>query len=157
MTLSAAGSAEWLPCDGRLLAVAEYPELAALVGNRFGGDGVLEFALPMIASQEAAHYVVKARVSAEDAKYVGLVAQMVLWVGEEIPANWMPCDGRVVKGADYPILQKAASVGMGAAPAEFHLPQLPAMPGLQYIICVDGLDPTAQAGQSGAAQNDDDY
>ncbi len=35
-----------LPCDGRLLAVASYPTLSAVIGNRFGGDGVNTFALP---------------------------------------------------------------------------------------------------------------
>ncbi len=36
----------WLLADGRTLAVADYPALAAVLGTRFGGDGVTTFALP---------------------------------------------------------------------------------------------------------------
>lgn len=38
--------AGWLPCDGQLLAAEAYPALFALLGMRFGGDGVATFALP---------------------------------------------------------------------------------------------------------------
>jgi microcystin-dependent protein len=36
----------WLPCDGRLLQVSQYQVLFALLGNRYGGNGVQNFALP---------------------------------------------------------------------------------------------------------------
>jgi hypothetical protein len=36
----------WLEMDGRGLQVASYPRLAAVLGDRFGGDGVDTFALP---------------------------------------------------------------------------------------------------------------
>lgn len=38
--------AGFLPCDGRLMAVAENETLAALLGPTYGGDGVTTFALP---------------------------------------------------------------------------------------------------------------
>ncbi len=38
--------AGWLLCDGRLLASEAYAALFALLGARFGGDGVATFALP---------------------------------------------------------------------------------------------------------------
>lgn len=37
---------DWLPCDGRLLSIAEYDALYALLGTTYGGDGVNTFALP---------------------------------------------------------------------------------------------------------------
>lgn len=37
---------DWLPCDGRLLAVSEYQMLFALLGTLYGGDGKQHFALP---------------------------------------------------------------------------------------------------------------
>lgn len=36
----------WMPCDGRLLAIADHEALYALIGIQFGGLGVTTFALP---------------------------------------------------------------------------------------------------------------
>ncbi|MGI4867606.1 MAG: phage tail protein [Janthinobacterium lividum] len=36
----------WLRCDGRELAVADYPALFALLGTTYGGNGRTTFALP---------------------------------------------------------------------------------------------------------------
>lgn len=36
----------WLPCDGRLLSVANYQGLFGLLGTIYGGDGRVRFALP---------------------------------------------------------------------------------------------------------------
>ena len=36
----------WAFCDGRLLPVAGYTALFSLLGNRYGGDGQIDFALP---------------------------------------------------------------------------------------------------------------
>jgi microcystin-dependent protein len=36
----------WLPCDGRLLSIAQYDVLFNLVGTTYGGDGQTTFAVP---------------------------------------------------------------------------------------------------------------
>lgn len=36
----------FLPCDGRLLPVNQYQALFSLLGNKYGGDGQTNFALP---------------------------------------------------------------------------------------------------------------
>ncbi|PLK43458.1 phage tail protein [Emticicia sp. TH156] len=36
----------WLPCDGRILSISNYQALFSIIGFRFGGDGVTNFALP---------------------------------------------------------------------------------------------------------------
>ena len=36
----------WLPCDGRLLPIAQYTALFSLLGTTYGGDGRTTFALP---------------------------------------------------------------------------------------------------------------
>lgn len=36
----------WQPCDGRLLSIAEYEVLFALIGTTYGGDGQTTFAVP---------------------------------------------------------------------------------------------------------------
>ncbi len=37
---------EWLLCDGSILAVSTYPDLAAVLGSTYGGDGISTFGLP---------------------------------------------------------------------------------------------------------------
>lgn len=36
----------YLPCDGRLLSIAQNSALFSILGTQFGGDGVTTFALP---------------------------------------------------------------------------------------------------------------
>lgn len=36
----------WLICDGRQLAITQYTVLFALLGTKYGGDGIRSFALP---------------------------------------------------------------------------------------------------------------
>jgi len=36
----------WAKCEGQLLPVSNYRALSSLLGNRFGGDGKTNFALP---------------------------------------------------------------------------------------------------------------
>lgn len=36
----------WIPCDGRLMAVRSNQALFALLGTKFGGDGINNFAIP---------------------------------------------------------------------------------------------------------------
>jgi len=38
--------AYWLPCDGRLINIADYQALYALLGTLYGGDGVHNFGIP---------------------------------------------------------------------------------------------------------------
>lgn len=40
------GVGGWGPCDGRLLAVSQYPDLFSVLGTQFGGDGQTTFGLP---------------------------------------------------------------------------------------------------------------
>jgi len=36
----------WFICDGQLLIITEYPDLFAIIGTTYGGDGSTTFALP---------------------------------------------------------------------------------------------------------------
>lgn len=47
--------AGWAFCDGRLLAVDEYPELFDLLGARYGGDGQVLFAVPDLRGRAPVH------------------------------------------------------------------------------------------------------
>jgi microcystin-dependent protein len=45
----------WFPCDGRLLPIASYQALFAILGTTYGGDGVGSFALPDLRGRVPAH------------------------------------------------------------------------------------------------------
>jgi microcystin-dependent protein len=45
----------WAPCDGQLLRINEHRALHAVIGNRFGGDGYANFALPDLRGRVALH------------------------------------------------------------------------------------------------------
>jgi microcystin-dependent protein len=142
LTLGATPPANWLRCDGAVYTVGDYPQLAAMVGNRFGGDGLATFGVPEM-TMEQGYYMIRATPSpVEDAGQHDIVSQMVYWVGDEAPAGWLPCDGRLIQGADYPVLQKVAAKGMPQVMEAFHLPIVPAVPGVKCIICVEGIDPS---------------
>ncbi len=44
----------WLLCNGQQLSIQEHRDLFAVIGNKFGGDGVNTFALPDL-TQAAPH------------------------------------------------------------------------------------------------------
>ena len=43
----------WLPADGRLLPIARFPKLFALIGTTYGGNGTNDFALPNLVGRIA--------------------------------------------------------------------------------------------------------
>lgn len=43
----------WFPCDGRLLPIAQYQPLYAILGITYGGDGRTNFALPDLRGRSA--------------------------------------------------------------------------------------------------------
>ena len=45
----------WYPCDGRLLPIASFQALFAILGTTYGGDGVTSFALPDLRGRAPAH------------------------------------------------------------------------------------------------------
>ncbi len=156
LSLHPAAPDGWLLCDGAMLEINAFPELFAITGKKFGGDEG-HFALPDMRGEQA-HHLIKAKPSPADTGYQGLVSQMVLWPGEEIPENWLPCDGRPIVGADYPILQKVAAQGMpGGLPEGFHLPKSDSKPGLKFIICMHGQDPLVAMAPPSNQNDDDDY
>lgn len=45
----------FVPCDGRLLAIANYEGLHKVIGNQYGGDGATTFAVPDLRSRAPRH------------------------------------------------------------------------------------------------------
>ena len=45
----------WFFCNGGLLAIGEYQQLFAVIGNEYGGNGITNFALPDFRGRVAIH------------------------------------------------------------------------------------------------------
>jgi microcystin-dependent protein len=144
--------ANWMLCDGRSLAKAEYPELFALIGNRFGGEGEY-FALPKLEKDPAGYFVMRVTsTSQETASFKGMVSQMTLFAGPVVPVGWLPCDGAMTSPEEYPLLAKLMGGRFGVdEKGNFALPNIPPNNGVVYIICAEGLDPMPPE------DDDDDY
>lgn len=51
----------WAFCEGQILQIQQYTALFALIGNKFGGDGRTNFALPDLRGAEpqtGSHYCI---------------------------------------------------------------------------------------------------
>jgi len=145
----------WMFCEGQPLVKADYPVLYEMIGDRFGGNDQ-EFYLPLLPTPEVGKYVV--RVSDPDPKpsYNGLISQICLFLGSELPEGWMFCDGRVLAADQYPVLARTMGNNYGGdGQTTVGLPNMPAGNGIWYIICVSGVDPTG--GNTGKEEDDDDF
>lgn len=47
---------DWAACDGRLLPIASFTALYAILGTEYGGDGVTSFALPDLRGRAPMHW-----------------------------------------------------------------------------------------------------
>lgn len=45
----------WLPCDGRMVQIRQYPALFSVTGIAFGGDGMSTFGLPDLRGKVPVH------------------------------------------------------------------------------------------------------
>jgi|GEM_PF-6287452 len=147
----------WAYCDGRLLKAADYPELTGMVQARFGGDGTEVIGIPNLASPPAGRYVI-CLSSTDKVKqdFKGLISQIALYVGQELPEGWMFCDGRVLPADRYPVLKTVMGKNYGGdGETTVGLPKMDAGMGVHYIMCVEGQDPRGEG--ASAEDDDDDY
>lgn len=146
----------WMNCDGALLSQEDFPELYAMIGQRYGGDEGGNFALPDMGSPGMGQYVARVKPAA-DPNSKGMLSQITLYMGQDIPEGWIQCDGRMLKVAEYPILSKLMGNQNGGDGIEtFGVPNAPVQNGIAYLLCVDGLDPREGESQDGG-DDDDDY
>jgi microcystin-dependent protein len=45
----------WAKCDGSILTIQDYPELASYIGKTYGGDGMTTFGLPNLGTNAPIH------------------------------------------------------------------------------------------------------
>lgn len=157
MVLGDTAPTGWSFCDGSIFNISEYPILGKMIGNRYGGDGTETFAIPNLAAPETGKYVICLQEPADrQGAFRGLISQIVMFLGQELPEGWMYCDGRVLAADKYPVLKSVMGNTYGGdGNTTVGLPNMQGAIGIEYIMCVDGLDPRGE--QASEEEDDDDY
>jgi microcystin-dependent protein len=146
---------DWAFCDGTLLPKAQYDVLYALIGKTYGGDGVNNFALPDLRGRVPLHqggeYALGQSGGVES---VVLLADQVGTHTHTARAKAGPGDRGTPAGnvwatapdarysANPPTLAMKAAVVGYTGDDEPHNNLMP-FRALNYIICLNGLDPRA--------------
>ncbi len=136
-----------LVCDGSTAQVAQWPELAELLGTTFGGDGTTTFGLPNIPSATMRWLIVGWGPSFDSGQlgFVGEVRPMVLTPppGSSTAATWVPCDGRTLPiNSNQALYSLMGTTFGGNGTSNFAVPNLPALGGsISWWIAKDGQFP----------------
>ena len=129
-----------LVCDGATASVDDWPELAALLGTTFGGDGTATFGLPALAAGDGMQWLIAgwgmAFADGQPAM-VGEVRPMVVAPpsGSRLDSEWLPCDGRrlPIKGNEALFVLMGTTFG-GDGQRDFALPVVPPLDGFAWRI-----------------------
>jgi len=89
--------AGWLPTDGSVLLIQNYPALFSAIGTKYGGDGLTTFALPNV---DLNFVKLKGCILADptlsDAAVGEFLGEIELMAFQFCPAGWLPTDGRTL-------------------------------------------------------------
>lgn len=128
-----------VPCDGRLLAIANYEALHKVIGNQYGGDGATTFAAPDLRSRAPRHIDASNPIGVRDgAETVALTLDQIPPHTHPIQANPGSAQSTAINGN---LLAAANPRGINAyAPPS---------------AALDGLDPlsVAETGGNGPHSN----
>jgi microcystin-dependent protein len=152
----------WEYCNGQELSIADYPDLFAIIGTKYGGDGTNKFALPKLSTDKLSHdgnnstkfMIATSTPSLFDSS--GNIGEVIFWSGgDNIPFNggsdshWEFCDGQKLSidsnTACFSIL--GTHFG-GSGRTDFGLPNISAdkinegTASPRAIICIKGLFPS---------------
>ncbi|HBS64077.1 MAG TPA: phage tail protein [Stenotrophomonas sp.] len=156
--------AGWLPCDGRVLSIADNEVLYTLLGTTYGGNGSTNFALPDLRGRLPLHQGTGVGLTPRSIGQVGGAEQVTL-TQAQMPAHThalslttaaatadLPSPSVVpgsVSGETYYVSDTTGGLAMTLAPASVtaaggNLPHENCMPTLtvQYFIATLGIYPT---------------
>ncbi|MCL9999651.1 MAG: tail fiber protein [Erythrobacter sp.] len=128
----------WAFCDGRLLAIANYDTLFALIGTTYGGDGVNTFAVPDLRSRVPLSQGQGGGLSDYAMGQTGGTEQVLL-DASQIPAHQHGLNATAATGA----AMSPGSTVMLATPVESG-----ATPSLYVVPGTSGVNPAPMAPQS---------
>lgn len=135
------------PFRGQLLPIMQHTALFALLGDRFGGDGRVSFALPNPAAPTGLRYGVcehgiwpsRSDMDPGGRAYGCTDGTLALQAQQYAPVGWLPADGRTVRVSDWPQLFAAIGTAFGGdGRITFAVPRAAVPDGLAYNICANG-------------------
>ena len=127
------------PCAGELFPVVQYPELAAIVGTFYSGDGTYMFGVPELRGRTAiggeagqdspeGSVAMTWMIAAEGPGIPGaypMTGAVALFAGADPPGGWLRADGRKLPVAQHAeLFQAIGNVFGGDGRADFALPDL---------------------------------
>lgn len=116
----------WALCNGQLLSIEQNPNVYALLGSQYGGDGVSTFALPDLRGRTT--------IGAGLATFTPNLGPLVL--GQEKGAVEVTLTDQIPQ---IPLVQQPISITSGSLqPINVMQPSLV----VNYIICLEGLWPS---------------
>jgi len=77
----------WLQCNGQIVSIRQYQALFSLLGNRFGGDGSTNFALPDLRGRAIIGWGRQASGSSYDYAQQGGSEEVALTIAQVAPHN----------------------------------------------------------------------
>ena len=104
--------AGWAFCNGQILLIADNPDLFALIGTTYGGDGQTTFALPNLQSRIAMHKGQGSGLSSYVMGEQGGVEQVTLTTNQ-IPTHGHPPLASNTGGSDSPANNYWADSALG--------------------------------------------
>ncbi len=113
---------DWAQCNGQLLPIQQYTSLFSLLGNRYGGDGRIEFALPDMRGRVPIHYGRGPGVSPYSLGQMGGYERITLNVDHMPSHTHGAVLGNVNAKATATSTLKVSASGGTAAPAGNSLP-----------------------------------
>lgn len=154
----------WMPCEGQILTISSNQALFSLLGNRYGGDGKVNFALPdlrgtaILGAAAPSAYALGARGGAETVTLT--VAQLPSHTHTAFGSTDVPNAGSVVNAifsntqAVPPVVPTPPNLygppaNLVAIDPDTVVPQGGSAPhtniqptlAVRYLICVNGLYP----------------
>ncbi len=124
-----------LACKGATAPVAEWPELAELLGTTFGGDGTTTFGLPNLPAATGLQWLISGSGPSFDSgqeAFLGEVRAMVVAppAGSSLADTWLPCDGRLLKIDEHVAMYALLGATFGGnGSTTFALPNLAPLAG----------------------------
>lgn len=147
--------ANWLPCDGRALNIADYLALYSVMGTRFGGDGLQTFNLPDIAPLPSGDVSVPYFICVDgftpgpdQGIYLDYISAVIAFGGNfttSLPRGTAVAFGIALSQSENRELFQLLGTRFGGGSNFFFTPNLPPLnsgdQGIQSLIFTEGIYP----------------
>lgn len=145
----------WIFCEGQELSIASYPALFEVIGNKYGGNGTTNFALPKLKTAhlspigKAPQFAIATSTIGDDYARESMYGAITLYVGDTAPANWIFCEGQEFQISDDTTLFSIIGPEYGGNGRQtFGAPNLNAASitegavAPKFIMCKEGMYPS---------------